>query len=131
MRRNIRAHSQALDKLLVPARNQRCAIGDALRGCVGFYFNLVIGYHAIDQAFVQRFARIEHTAFEQNFQRYRTAHQRQQARKFAVAHGEAQLVDRHAKAAGCATDAQVAHGGNFQTTADTRALDQRQRRMLA
>ena len=115
----------------MPARHQWRAISDAFGHRIRLGFNLIIEHDAIHQFFVQRFCRIKHPAFEQNFERHRATHQRQQSRQLAITHGQAQFVDRHAKAAGLATNAHVAARGNFQPAANTGALDHCHGRVFA
>ena len=124
-------HGQALDELLVPARDQRRAVGDAPRQRIGFGFDLVVGDDAVDQALAVSLVGVEHAAFEQDFQRHGATDQRQQAGEFAIGHGQPQLVDRHAETARGAADAHVAHRGDFQAAADAGAFDQRHGRVAA
>ena len=54
--------------MLVPARHQRSAGGDACGRRICFAFNFGVGDDAIDQALGRRLLCAEDTAFEQNFQ---------------------------------------------------------------
>src|SRR2546426_78548 len=60
---------EAPREFLVPARDQRRALGDAQRGGHRFLLDLVVGHDTVDEAFVLRFLRAEHTALEQDLER--------------------------------------------------------------
>src|SRR5581483_3516970 len=53
-------------ELLVPARNERCAFGDALRRGARFVRHFRIGHNASDEALLLRFTGVEDSAFEQD-----------------------------------------------------------------
>ena len=107
----------------MPARDERRSGRDACGNRVRFAFDVGIRDNAIDEPLGQRFLRVEHAAFEQNFEGDRAPDEREQALQFAVGHGEAEVLDRHAEAAGFAADAHVAHRRDLKPATDAGALD--------
>src|SRR5262245_9646623 len=116
---------QPIGELLVPAGYQRRAGGDALRGCVGFFFHFVVCDDARDQTFLCSFLRAEHAALQQDLERHCTTNQPQQPTHFRMRHHQPELVDRCPEAARFPADPQVAAGGDLEATAHADALDHR------
>ena len=126
-----RALCQTPRELLVPARDQRCAIGDALRSSARFGSDLIVGHDARHEPFLLRFGGIEDPAFEQNLERNGGPDQSHQRRHLGVRHHQAEILDRRAEAARFAADAQIAQRGDLEPAADADAVDLRDQRMPA
>src|SRR5689334_8990008 len=69
--RQLRGWAQAPDELLVPARDQRRAGGDARRNGARLRLDLVVGDDALHQSLVERFLCAEDATFEQDLPRDR------------------------------------------------------------
>jgi len=109
----------------VPARHQRRARADALGRHGGLLEYAFVVHHAGQQALLQRLARIQDAALEQDFQDHRRADQGEQAGHLARIHREPQAVDRRAEACRLARDADVAATGDLQPAAHAGAADRR------
>jgi len=122
---------QAPRELLVPARDQRRALGDAPRRSHRFLPDPVVGHDAIHQALVLRLLGAEHAALEQDLQRRGAADEVDQPFHLAVADHQSELRDRDPEAAGGAADAQVALRDDLETSSDADPVDHGDDRMPA
>jgi hypothetical protein len=115
----------------VPARDQRRAFGDALRGRDRLALDLAVGDDPVDQPDAQRLLRAVHAALEQDLERVRRPDQLEQRLQLGVRDDEAQARDGDAETRARATDPQVAHGRDLQAAADAQAADLRDHRVAA
>ena len=118
-------------ELLVPARDERRAVGDALRGRVRLGRDLGVGHDARDEPLLLRLGRVEDPAFEQDLERDVGPDEAHERRHLGVGHHEPEVLDRRAEAARLAADAQVAQRGDLEPAADADAVDLRDQRMPA
>ena len=127
-----RAGLELAQELLVPARHQRRAGGDAPRRGVGLGLDLGRrrrrGAPAACPA--PRAAPKTRPSSSISSATARPA-SCTSAASLGMRHHQAELVDRHAEAAAFAADAQVAQRRDLQPAADADAVDQRHRRMAA
>src|SRR5260221_14150793 len=125
------AAAQPALELLVPARHQRRAFGDALGGGTRLGLDLGIRDDARDQSLLLRLARVEDPALEQDLESVRLSREHDQRADLGVGHHQAELVDRHAEAARLAADADVGEARDLQAAADADAVDLGDDRMRA
>jgi len=76
---------------LVPARDEGCAVGDALRGCQRLRGHQIVGDDAGDQTLFLRFSGAEDAAFEQDFQRNIRTGEANERRHFRISHHQAEV----------------------------------------
>ena len=122
---------QAAGELLVPARHQRRAVGDAPGGGEGLVLDVGVGDDAADQPHLLGFLGAEHPSLEQDLERRRSPHERDQHLDLGVRHHQAQAVDGDAEAARFSADAEIAKPGDLETAADADAPDHGDGRMAA
>ena len=122
---------EAARELLVPARDQRRAVGDALRGRARLGRHLVVGTTRVTRPFSFASVRVEDPALEQDLERDRGPDQAHQRRHLGVRHHQAEVLDRRAEAARFAADAQIAQRRDLEAAADADAVDLRDQRMAA
>ncbi len=109
----------------MPTGHQGRACGDALGGGDGLRRHQIIGHNAVHQVFPQGFPGAEDAAFQGDFHRRRAANDAGHGLHFVERDHQAQILDRHAKAAALAANAHVAATGQFQPAADAGAVDHR------
>src|SRR5882672_10785666 len=122
---------EAPREFLVPARDQRRALGDAPRRRQRFFLDLVVGHDAVHQALVLRLLGAEHAPFEQDLERDGAADEIDQPFHLVVADDQPELRDRDAETARGSADAQVALRDYLQPAADAHAVDHGYDRMPA
>src|SRR5437773_11304638 len=122
---------EAPREFLVPARDERRAVGDAPRSRQRLLRDLVVGHDAVDEALVFGFLGPEYAAFEQDLERGGAADERDQPLHLAVADDEAEVLDRYAETARGPADAQVALRDDFEASPDADAVDHRHDRVPA
>src|SRR6185437_15483719 len=119
------------DEFLVPARDERRAVGDPPRRRVGFLGDLVVRHYPRHQPLLLRLGGAEDAALEKDFQGDGTADELVERTKLVIGHDKAEPVDRRAEPAALAADAQIAQRREFQPAADADPLDERHQRMAA
>src|SRR6185436_6266684 len=97
--------AQPVREFLVPARDQRCAIRDALGGGPDLCLDLIVGNDPRHQTFVLGLARVEDPAFEQDLERRGLPRECDQRTDLGVGHDQSELVDRRTEPARLAADA--------------------------
>src|SRR5882757_7053247 len=131
LRRKRRLVHRALDELLVPACDQRRALGNPGSSRKRFGGDLIVGYDPRNESFRQRLLRPENTPFQQDFERDGATRELHKRVEFRMRHHQPEVLDRHAKAAGFSADPQIAHGGNLESPAHANAVNHRDNRMPA
>src|SRR2546422_4146807 len=113
---------EAPREFLVPACDERGAVGDAPRRRHRFFLDPVVGHDAVYQALLFRLLGAEHAALEQDLERRGAADEVDQPLHLSVADDEPQLVDGNAEAARRPANTQVALRNDFQPAADAHAV---------